>query len=67
MWAAVSLATLPCGGVRRCTAMVLWFVGAAAGIVLLVHGLVTRSWLEVAVRLVQLPASVLWGSLWRAA
>jgi Protein of unknown function (DUF1353) len=67
MWAAVSLATLRRGRKGRVTAMLLWFVAAAAGIALLVHGLVNRSWIEVATALLaQLPASLLWGSLWRA-
>jgi hypothetical protein len=66
MWTAVSLATL-CGSWRGRIAVGLWFLCAAGGIALLVHGLVTATWVEVAIALVaQIPLSLLWWPLWSA-
>ena len=47
MWAAVSLATRWDGGTARRIGMVVWFVTAAGGLTLLIHGIATRSWAEV--------------------
>jgi hypothetical protein len=67
MWAAVSLATRWDGGTARRIGMIAWFVTAAGGLTLLIHGIATRSWTEVlGALLLQIPASVLWGSLWVA-
>ncbi|CAN5678232.1 hypothetical protein BH10ACT3_BH10ACT3_17920 [soil metagenome] len=67
MWAGVASATRITGGRIRALGIIVWALSAAAGVVLLVHGVATGLWIEVVVALLApIPASFCWGSTWRA-
>lgn len=62
MWAAVAGRTRIHGGLRRATSMVIWFVLAVFGVVVIVAGAVGGEWGLIAVAtLLPIPASALWG------
>jgi hypothetical protein len=67
MWAAVTLRSRWYGGVTRRIGIVAWLLLAILGVGLLAAGLLSGPWRLALIALVlQIPASALWGSQWKA-